>query len=253
MVGMLRAAYGMSMDYCKNARSCNYFLMNRKSTCFLAETHLTNQSCIKIKGYEVHHTVQTQNTARGGTAVLVKDNMVHHEEAKYATDEIQATAVTIEMKRQAITFAAAYCPSRYNLRKTDYLNLLRSLGERFMVRGVYKAKNTHWGSRLTTSKGKELSDAIKQLGSEYHSTSKPTYWPTDEKKITDLLDFLSLKISANYIGIEEEYGLSSDHSEIILTLSDTIIRKEANPTLVNILTGKDLKKTLPTRYNYQEP
>jgi hypothetical protein len=22
---------------------------------------------------------------------------------------------------------------------------------------------------------------------------------------------------------------------------------------VNILTGKDLKKTLPTRYNYQEP
>jgi hypothetical protein len=35
--------------------------------------------------------------------------MIHHE-AKYATDEIQATVVTVEMKRQAITFAVAYCP-----------------------------------------------------------------------------------------------------------------------------------------------
>jgi hypothetical protein len=58
-----------------------------------------------------------------------------------------------------------------------------------MVGGDYNAKNTHWGSRLTTCKGKELYDAIKEYCCEYHSTSKPTYWPTDEKKIPDLLDF----------------------------------------------------------------
>jgi hypothetical protein len=44
-------------------------------------------------------------------------------------------------------------------------------------------------------------------------------------------------MSANYIDIEEEYGLSSDHSGIILTLSETIIRKEANPTLANKLSN----------------
>jgi hypothetical protein len=76
--------------------------------------------------------------------------------------------------------------------------------------------------------------------------SKPTHWPTDEKKIPDLLDFsITKKKTANYTDIEEEYGLSSDHSGAILTLSETIIRKEANPTLVNKLTGKDLKR-LPT-------
>jgi hypothetical protein len=108
--------------------------------------------------------------------------MVHHEEVKYATDEIQATVVMVQMKRQAITFAAAYCPLRHNFKKTDYLNFLRRLGERFMVGGDYNAKNTHRGSRLTTRKGKELYEAIKEYGCEYHSTSKPTYWPTDEKK-----------------------------------------------------------------------
>jgi hypothetical protein len=53
--------------------------------------------------------------------------MIHHEEEKYTTDEIQATVVTVKTKRQAITFAAAYCPPWYNLKKTDYLNFLSSL------------------------------------------------------------------------------------------------------------------------------
>jgi exonuclease III len=90
----------------------------------LAETHLTNESCVKIKEYQAYHTVQPQNAAGGGSAVLIKDNMIHLGEAKYATDEIQAT-VTVKTKRQAITFAAAYCPPRYKLKKTDYLNFLR--------------------------------------------------------------------------------------------------------------------------------
>jgi hypothetical protein len=40
---------------------------------------------------------------------------------------------------------------------------------------------------------------------------------------------------------------------VILTQSITIIRKEANPTLVNKLTGKDLRKKSQIRYNYQDP
>jgi hypothetical protein len=40
--------------------------------------------------------------------MIIKDNMIHHEEAKYATDEIEATVVTVKTKRQAKTFAAPY-------------------------------------------------------------------------------------------------------------------------------------------------
>jgi hypothetical protein len=157
--------------------------------------------------------------------------MTQHEEAKFATNKIQAAAVTVEMKRQAITFTAAYCPPRYNLKKTDYLNFLRSLRERFMV-GDYNAKNAHWGPRLTTCKGKELYDAIKEYGCKYHSTSKPTYWPIDEKKMPDLQHFFITKKIGKLHRHRREYGLCSDHSGVILTLGETIIRKAANPTLV---------------------
>jgi hypothetical protein len=36
-----------------------------------------------------------------------KDCMIHYEEAKYATDEIQATVITVKTKGPAITFVAA--------------------------------------------------------------------------------------------------------------------------------------------------
>jgi hypothetical protein len=137
--------------------------------------------------------VHPQNTTRGGSTVLIKDNMIHHEEAKYATNEIQATVVTVKTKQQAIMFAVVYCLPRYNLKKTNYLNFLKSLGERFTVRGDYNTKNKRWGSGLTTHKGKELYDDIKEYRCEYHSMSKPTYWPTEEKKIPDLLNFFITK------------------------------------------------------------
>jgi hypothetical protein len=61
--------------------------------------HFTNESYVqkKKKGYRVYHMIQPQNTARGGSAVLIKDNMIHHEEAKYATDKIQAAVVTVRL------------------------------------------------------------------------------------------------------------------------------------------------------------
>jgi hypothetical protein len=93
--------------------------------------------------------------------VLIKVNTIHHEEAKYAKDEIQATLVMVKTKGQA-----EYCPPprKYNLKKTDYLYFLSGIGERFMVGGDYNAKNTLWVSRLTTHKGKELYDAIHEYG-----------------------------------------------------------------------------------------
>jgi hypothetical protein len=50
------------------------------------------------------------------------------------------------------------------------------------------AKNTYWGSRLITTKGRQLYKAVTDTGYEIVSTGKPTYWPSDPK-IPDLLDF----------------------------------------------------------------
>ena len=53
------------------------------------------------------------------------------------------------------------------------------------------------------------------------STGTPTYWPTDENKIPDLLDFFVPNgISSTYTDIQSSYNLTSDHSPIILVKKD---------------------------------
>ena len=202
--------------------------------CLVSETHLTNQSCLKINGYQVYQTIHPDNKAKGGSAIIIKNKINHYEECHLQTAEIQLTVVGIKSTKQKLIVGAIYCPPRHNLKELDYKKFILHLGERFIVGGDYNAKHVDWGSRLTTTKGSELNKAIQEKGCSFHSTGKPTYWPTDPNKIPDLLDFfISRRVSQNFIDIEENFDLDSDHSAVILTLSERIIKKVNKPSLVN--------------------
>ena len=161
--------------------------------CLISETHLTRESFLRIKGYQVYHTYHPDNKARGGSAVIVKQSLAHHQEQHVQKPEIQLTLVCIKTMNQNLCLGAAYCPPRYNLKELDYINFLKLAGERFIIGGDYNAKHVDWRSRLANTKGKELSKAINALGCTYHSSGKPTYWPTDVNKIPELLDFFIVK------------------------------------------------------------
>jgi hypothetical protein len=121
------------------------------------------------------------------------------------------------------------------------------------------SKHTLWGSRLTTTKGRELAKLLQANNYSLLSTGSPTYWPTDTNKTPDLLDFFVINgISTNYAEVEASYDLTSDHSPLIATISTAVINRQPPPTLHttqrswetyrNIIRGKvDLKPKLKTR------
>jgi hypothetical protein len=148
---------------------------------------------LKIPKYRVYSTNHPDGTAHGGSAIIIKQSIKHHERAKYSLNNIQATSVTIEDSIGEITIAAIYCPPRYNNKHTGYTNLLKTLGNRFLAGGDFNAKNTNWGSRITTTKGRGLQKSIRNLNSICITTRQPTYWPSDPQKIPDLLDFCIAK------------------------------------------------------------
>lgn len=208
--------------------------------CLISETHFTKQSHIKFKGYTVYHALHPDNKGRGGSAVIIKDNIKHHENSKHEEPDIQSISISIRTKRFPLTVAAIYCPPRYTIKKQTYLSLLQSLGDRFVLGGDFNAKNGYWGSRLTNTKGKELMAAIKETNCDVISTGSPTYWPTDPLKIPDLIDFFVYKnISSNYLKTEQSYDMNSDHSAIYLEITDQIELKESTLTLVNKNTDWD--------------
>ena len=57
------------------------------------------------------------------------------------------------------------------------------------------------GARLTTPKGSTLFSAISGNNCTHYSTGEPTYWPTEPRKLPDLIDFFVARVmAADHVG-----------------------------------------------------
>lgn len=211
----------------------------------ISETHFTNRSYLKLHNYIIYDTKHPDGSAHGGSAVIIRRSIKHHEACKYQTHYIQATTIVIEDSRGPISISAIYCPPRHTIKERQYTEFYATLGSKFLVGGDYNAKHPRWGSRLTTPKGRELEKCIVKNNLNILSTGKPTYWPSDNNKIPDVIDFCVTKnILANHLLAEQNFDLSSDHSPVMVTLSSKIIKKQKPATLVNKRTNWELFRTL---------
>jgi len=43
--------------------------------CLISETHFTREPYLKLRGFDVYHTIHPSNCARGGSAVIVKTSL----------------------------------------------------------------------------------------------------------------------------------------------------------------------------------
>lgn len=200
----------------------------------ISETHNTSRSFLKIPRYTIYHTNHPDGTAHGGTAVIIKNIIKHHEIEKYEKEHLQATSVVIEDWLGLITISAIYCPPKHAIKMEQFDHFYNSLGHRFIAGGDYNAKHQEWGSRLVTTRGRALFKSIQKNNLNHISTSEPTYWPTDRRKIPDVIDFCVTKgIASNYIKATPCLELSSDHSPVLITLGTKIVNIQKQPMLSN--------------------
>jgi hypothetical protein len=131
------------------------------------------------------------------------------------TNEIQSAIIKLQLPHRPVTISAVYSPPRHCISTDEYKEYLYFLAPQFIASGDWNAIHVTWGSRLTTARGRNLLRAMTQLNIN-PSTGEPTYWPTDNNKTPDLLDFDLLKgFSDTYTKIEGNLDLISDHSAII--------------------------------------
>lgn len=257
MYSTLRIAIWNCNGLLSRLHELEYFLNEEQIDILLiSESHLTKQSYANIKGYKFYNAIHPAERARGGSSVIIKENIQHCEESKIETDMFQLACISVNLKHHnSFKICAIYIPPKHNIKYHQYLNMLQSLGTHFIVGGDYNAKNKIWGSRLTSPKGSELYNACCKFKCEIFSGNEPTYWPSNPNSIPDLIDFYIAKgISKNYVCVQNYCGLSSDHSPVIMTLSDNIIQKPASPALINNKTNWSLFTTLLNeKINLQTP
>jgi hypothetical protein len=56
----------------------------------------TEKNYLKLPNYAVYHTNHPTGTARGGTAIIKKNTIKHHQLNNYSQDFLQATSVSVE-------------------------------------------------------------------------------------------------------------------------------------------------------------
>lgn len=234
MNNSLRIALWNANGLLQHKRELEIFLASQKIDIILiSETHFTDKTVFKINNFVTYMTLHPEGKGHGGTAILINKSLPHYECPQYQTNSIQATNIKIESVPFTLTLSAVYCPPRFTIQPAEYKNFFQTLGPIFIAGGDWNAKHTFWGSRLITTKGRNLFSATNSGRFRYLSTGEPTYWPTDSNRRPDLLDFfIAHGVSDSYITVESSQELSSDHSPVILTTSTKIISKPKMPTLI---------------------
>lgn len=205
--------------------------------CLISETHLTNHMYASFKNYKMYCANHPQNNARGGSAVIIRKSIDHYEEEIISSEEFQAATVTININESDISVTSIYSPPKHNIKMEKYIELFQKHNGRFVIGGDFNAKNVLWGSRLTTTKGRELWKAANQTGCNIITTGNPTYWPTDTAKIPDLIDFfVTRQIPLIKMHIEDGTELNSDHSPIYLLINGYLTMEDKPPYLSNKFT-----------------
>lgn len=226
----------------------NFLIEHNIDIMLISETHFTSMSHLKIKGYTIYDTKHPSGKSHGGTAILIRNRIKHYELQKYNEEHIQATSICLEEWAGQCVISAVYCPPKHSIKRHQFANYFKTLGDKFLAGGDYNAKHIQWGSRITSSKGKQLWECMQDEKLDHISTGHPTYWPTERRKIPDLLDFCVTKgIARPLVMAETCYDLSSDHSPVLITLNMQVLKLSPPRFLTNQHTNWTQFKSTLTR------
>ena len=141
MAHLLKIAVCNASGLCQHAQEIKLFLQTLHLDILLvSETHFTERSNMKIPNYNIYHTIHPDETAHGGTAIIIRRNLKHHVRAEYKQVNIQATSISLEDNIGETTVSAIYYPPKHNNNYEDYDRFFKTLGNRFIVGGEFNAK-----------------------------------------------------------------------------------------------------------------
>lgn len=198
-----------------------HFLETHQIDVFLiSETHLTESHEFNISGFQLYDTKHPDGTPRGGTGILIRKSINHYALNEHRTRNIQATSICVELLHTKTVLSAVYCSPNEKTTSRDFTEFFSSLGHCFIAAGDFNGKHKYWGSRSTNTRGRQIMKVLSDSGLDFSSCGQPTYWPSDQRKMPDLIDFAITKgIDRNKISSTSLFDLCSDHSPVIIKYS----------------------------------
>lgn len=184
----------------------------------ITETHLKETTYCYIPGYSLYRCSHPDNRCHAGSAVLVRQGLKHCPLPTYCKTYIQSSSVEIFTRMGRLTLSSVYCPPNFNITPIQFKHFFSSLGRNFLAGGDFNSKHQQFGCRVTNPRGSSLYDVITCDKYFYYAPTDPTYYPSDERRLPDILDFFLSSKFLPYMSIEATPDLSSDHCPVIMTI-----------------------------------
>lgn len=223
----------------------------------LSETFLKPGSRLAIANYKTYRNDRLLQPG-GGTAILIKQNIEHHELPPQENLTFECNGITVNTKKQPISIWSAYCSPNETLDPNQISALFRSTKATILA-GDLNAKNKIWNSKTNNTRGRILKQMADQQNIIITAPEDPTHIHTPNNT-TEVLDIALLKNLSLEYDIATKHDLSSDHRPVMLTLGngndqDTYIKQTTNwnlyrklctlkPKLIN--TNADLENAVET-------
>lgn len=221
----------------------------RIDVALFSETHFAHESRGYVKGYRFYSARHPSNKARGGASVAVRENIKHSVINIIEEERFQVVIIQIESSLGPFSVAAIYAPPRHPCSADNYSDLLDKLGPRFLIGGDWNAKNVRWASRLTNTRGRQLEEAVSLIGGDFITPGKPTFYPADETKEPDLIDFFVFNnLSLNNKTVCSVLPGKKDHVPVTLSVFATPVLTKRPPCLISAQTDwKKFQSSLTSR------
>lgn len=202
-----------SLNSSKLPELINTLTENKIPIALINETHLQKQ--ITVPGYSIYQTNRANQTTRGGTAIIVRDNVQHHQVLLPQLQHAEATAISVTMHNAPVTIIAIYINSN-KLTKTDMKKLL-NVSSRVIIAGDLNAKHKSWNCHTNTKNGNILYQMSHVNNFAVMAPISPTFYHCNGKSKPDILDIAIIKNIAMHLDLNILDKLDSDHLPVLLT------------------------------------
>ncbi|GFU76001.1 probable RNA-directed DNA polymerase from transposon X-element [Trichonephila clavipes] len=185
----------------------------------IQETHLRPHHNINIPNYNCYRNDRIgDGIARGGTLILVKKNISHHNIPTPTLNHIEATVVIITPQNlNPVSIISIYVPPSSDARlfTLDLENLLQT-NSNCVIFGDFNATHNMWNCPNNSIRGCQLKTFAEILDLTIAFPDSPTRFGYNSANIIDFALINNFNFPFNINSIAE---LSSDHNPVILNFS----------------------------------
>lgn len=213
-----------------------YLIKHQIDIMLVSETHLTDNDSTAIDGYIMYLANHPTNRRRGGAAIIIKQNICHYAMCCSSLDSYQSVEVSVSLQNgKHVNIVAIYCPPQVSWSDQDFKNLLKSLGDIFIIGGDWNAKSQWWGNARSCNRGRTLVNCILQENCNILATGSPTHFPFNSRQTPSAIDFALFKgIRRDLLAISDSFELNSDHLPLLVQLVEKPIISKAKGHLLNM-------------------